>query len=105
MVERMSNSLQPVQVGASYGVDRYDACISFFIHHVALRTFYCTSRVYTPCSLELYGGLKQMVCPHHSSCHHHLQLAYRRWYKQVKLAIYHHDGGGGAGLLSIQQRN
>ena len=34
MVERMSNSLQPVQVGASYGVDRYDACISFFIHHV-----------------------------------------------------------------------
>ena len=40
-----------------------------------------------------------------TTTHHHLQLAYRRWYKQVKLAIYHHDGGGGAGLLSIQQRN
>jgi hypothetical protein len=42
----MSDSLQPVQVGASYVVDRYDACISFFIH-TPCSTCYFVPRMYS----------------------------------------------------------
>jgi hypothetical protein len=116
----MSDSLQPVQVGASYVVDRYDACISFFIH-TPCSTCYFLPRIaciVVLANADADGVPASFVSPPPAACVYKTSLPMQnhsgcRRYKQVKtsnlvwsmaMAMMWWGGGAGAGagLLSIQ---
>jgi hypothetical protein len=98
MVECMSDSLQPVQVGASYVVDRYDACISFFIH-TPCSTCYFLPRIaciVVLANADADGVPASFVSPPPAACVYKTSLPMQnhsgcRRYKQSMIHGHGHD--------------